>query len=179
MKTYSQKIYLIGSITHLVAIAACVICDYFTSHQLSWSLIVILSLAESWLLFWAVLNTKRNVVRTLLQILSITVIPYLAILSKILCLPTVLHLGSCIAVLSIIAVWIIYGLCKKYPKRIFLVVGFSFLLSIPVSLGITHLCALLTHTEYKDFSSDTFHSVISLMLAGISFLLDKKFKPQK
>ena len=171
MKVQKQNILFMSLTVHLIPLFICLICNYFINRHLTWSLIVALSLVES--LTWAVLSATKKVVKKVLLVISVSIIPYLAFLSMILRLPIVFSLGSCIATLSMTAVWSIYGLFAKCHKRIFVVIGCSFLISIPLSLGITYLSTYFANTAYIDFSSDIFHVIISLILAGISFLIDK------
>lgn len=179
MKLQKQNFLLLSTIVHLSALFICLICNYCINRQLTWSLIVALSLAESWCMIWAALTASKKAVKKILLIFSVTAIPYLAVLSVLLHLPIVLSLGSCIAILSLAAMWGIYGLRVKYPKRIFRVIGVSFLISIPLSLGIIYLTKYFVNIAYNDFNSDVFHTVISLILAGISFLLDKIFSQKQ
>lgn len=174
MKFTKQNFLSISSMTHLTALLICLVCNYCINLQLTWSLIVALSLTESWIIMWAALSAKKEAVKKVLLIISITTIPYLVILSVLLDLPLVSSLGSSIAILSLIAIWIIYSVFTRYSKRIFLVIGISFLLSIPLSLGIVYLIKYFADITYTDFSSDFFHTFISLLLASISFLIDKK-----
>ena len=173
MKVQKQNILFMSLTVHLIPLFICLICNYFINRLLTWSLIVALSLVESFLVTWAVLSATKKVVKKVLLVISVSIIPYLAFLSMILRLPIVFSLGSCIATLSMTAVWSIYGLFAKCHKRIFVVIGCSFLISIPLSLGITYLSTYFANTAYIDFSSDIFHVIISLILAGISILIDK------
>ena len=182
MKFTKQNFLSISSITHLTALLICLVCNYCINLQLTWSLIVALSLAESWIIMWTAFSAKKEVVKKVLLIISITTIPYLVILSVVLDRPLIASLGSRIAILSWITIWIIYGVSLRYPKRIFLVTGISFLLSVPLSLGIVSVIKYWADITYTDFYSDFFHTFISVLLAGISFLVDKKHNgthPQK
>ena len=175
MKFTKQNFLSISTITHFTALMICLICNYYIMLQLTWSLIVALSLAESWIIIWAALSAKKETIKIVLLVTSITTIPYLIILSVLLDLPLISSLGSSIAILSLIVIWSIYGLFCKYPKRIFLVIGVSFLISILLLLGIICLTKHFANIEYNDFNSAVFHAFTSLILAFISLLIDKKY----
>lgn len=71
MKKTNQYLLAGASIAFSVALLVCFICDYFTSYNLSWSLIVLLSLAASWLIVFVLLAAKRNLVLKLLIAVSV------------------------------------------------------------------------------------------------------------
>ena len=132
---------IIVSVTELIAVFVCLICDYFTAEKLSWSL-------------------------------SIIPIPYLSILAWILKEKVVCTLGICISLVSIAAVWIIYGIFRKYHKRLWRAFGFSLLVVIPVSIAITHISKYFISQNQSDFTSDIFNSAITLILSLICFGID-------
>lgn len=169
----TKQYLLIGvSTAFLVALITCFICDYFTSHSLSWSLIVLLSLAASWLIAFVLLTEKEKVVQKLLIAVSVITVPFLWLLSLVLHDPKIFSLGACIAFLSIIAVWSVYALAIRYRGRMILIIGLAFLISIPFTLGITHFVTYFSGSVYTDIVSDIFHAAISLILAGVSFTID-------
>lgn len=172
MKRTNQCLLAGISIAFLVALLVCFICDYFTSRGLSWSLIVLLSLSVSWLIVFVLLAAKRSVVLKLLIAVSVIVIPFLLLLSLVLHYPKIFSLGACIALLSVSAIWSVYGLAIKFSGRLFLIVGLAFLISIPFTFGTTHLVAYFNGVIYSDVASEVFHAVISLVLAGVSFVVD-------
>lgn len=172
MKKSNQYLLVGASIVYLVALIVCFICDYFTSYGLSWSLIILLSLAASWLVVFVLLVGKKKVVLKLLITVSVIAVPFLFLLSLILHDSKIFSLGACIVLLSVAAIWIVYGLAIKYHGRIFLIVGLAFLISIPLTFGITYLAACFNGAIYTDVASDIFHAVISLELAGVSFSID-------
>ena len=97
MKVQKQNILFMSLTVHLIPLFICLICNYFINRHLTWSLIVALSLVESFLVTWAVLSATKKVVKKVLLVISVSIIPYLAFLSMILRLPIVFSLGSCIA----------------------------------------------------------------------------------
>lgn len=117
-------------------------------------------------------RAKNKVIKKTLIVISIIALPFLAGLSAILKLPLILSMGSSIAVLSIAAVWGIYGVFVKYQKRVFLAFALSLLIVIPLACGITHIAAYFVESISMDFVSDLFHIIITLVLSGTCLMID-------
>ena len=164
-------LYILSSMC-LIEIMVCVICDYVLTKNLTWSLIVLLSLIAGWLVFVPFFRARSKVIRKSLIVISIITLPFLAGLSAILKLPLILSMGSSIAVLSIAAVWGIYGVFVKYQKRIFLAFALSLLIVIPLACGITHIAAYFVESISMDFVSDLFHIITTLVLSGTCLMID-------
>ena len=164
-------LYILSSMC-LIAIMVCVICDYVLTKNLTWSLIVLLSLIAGWLVFVPFFRAKSKVIRKSLIVISIITLPFLAGLSAILKLPLILSMGSSIAGLSIAAAWGIYGVFAKCQKRIFLALALSLLIAIPLACGITHIAAYFIESISVDFVSDLFHIITTLALSGICLTID-------
>lgn len=172
MNNIKKNALSLVSIVFLAAILVCLLCDYLINGELSWSLIVILSLVASWLLLIPLLKAKDKVIQKILINVSVIAIPFLAGLSIILELPLIFKLGLCIYVVSIAAIWSMYGIFIKCHSRIFIAIGLIFIISIPLALGITHITAYFAEEVHTDVGSDVFHAVVSLILAGICFVVD-------
>ena len=73
-KTYhlSEKakrlLLIIVSVTELIAVFVCLICDYFTAEKLSWSLIASLSIFAAWLITLPAFCSTKIILKTLLDI---------------------------------------------------------------------------------------------------------------
>ena len=171
-------LYILSSMC-LIAIMVCVICDYVLTKNLTWSLIVLLSLIAGWLVFVPFFRARSKVIRKTLIVISIITLPFLAGLSAILKLPLILSMGSSIAGLSIAAAWGIYGVFVKCQKRIFLAFALSLLafalsllIVIPLACGITHITAYFIESVSMDFVSDLFHIITTLVLSGTCLMID-------
>ena len=164
-------LYILSSMC-LIAIMVCVICDYVLTKNLTWSLIVLLSLIAGWLVFLPFFRARGKVIKKSLIVISIITIPFLAGLSAILKLPLILSMGSSIAGLSIAAAWGIYGIFVKYQKRIFLAFALSLLIVIPLACGITHITAYFIESVSMDFVSDLFHIITTLVLSDTCLMID-------
>ena len=155
-----------------IAIMVCVICDYAMTKNLTWSLIVVLSLLAGWLVFVPFFSAGSKGMKEALLVISIITLPFLAGFSAVLKLSLILSMGSSIAGLSIAAAWGIYGVFVKCQKRIFLALVLSLLIVIPLACGITHITAHFVESISIDFVSDLFHIITTLALSGICLTID-------
>lgn len=172
MKKIKHWLLIVISVCCLLAAAVCVICNYCIDHDLSWSFIVILSLAVGWTISFTALTAEKHYVKKLLSVISILPFPFLWMLALLLHNSKIGWLGSLISLISVGSIWVVYGISLKCGKHIFRTIGYAFLITIPLSLGITHLAYLFSEMAYTDYFSDVFHMLISLILAGGSFLTD-------
>src|SRR4051812_25451315 len=87
-----------------VATIVCLICDYVISTELDWSLIVLLSLLVFLVLFIVVLKANHPLRNSLVSI-TILILPFLYVLSKLLQERLIFSLGGSIAVISCLFLW--------------------------------------------------------------------------
>ena len=110
-------ILVIVSAAALIAGCVCLICDYFTSDRLSWSLIAAVSIIAAWLMILPSLISRTKIVLKTLVVVSAIPIPLLAILSLLLNKSVIFTLGICITLIAIAAIWIIYGIFRKMQEK--------------------------------------------------------------
>ena len=167
-----QGIFFGLSVVFLLTIMICFICDYFIGSGLSWSFIVALSVVAGWLLLIPFVRSKGKAVRNAFITLSVLIIPYLAGLSLILDMPTVLALGKYISIVSMLGLWAVYAVFVKFQNRKWCAWGIIFLILIPISLVINHVSAYFVASVAVDRASDIVNSIITLGLAVICFGID-------
>lgn len=148
------------------------ICDYFTSDRLSWSLIAAVSIIAAWLMILPSLISRTKIVLKTLVVVSAVPIPLLAILSLLLNKSVIFTLGICATLIAIAAIWIIYGIFRKCRKNLWRAFGFALLVLIPVPIAITHISACFLPQVQFDFTSDIFNSGITLALSLVCFGVD-------
>ena len=165
-------ILVIVSAAALVAGCVCLICDYFTSDRLSWSLIAAVSIIAAWLMMLPSLISRTKIVLKTLVVVSAVPIPLLAILSLLLNKSVIFTLGICVTLIAIAAIWIIYGIFCKCAKNLWRAFGFALLVLIPVPIAITHISACFLPQVQFDFTSDIFNSGITLALSLMCFGAD-------
>ncbi|MCM1273659.1 MAG: helix-turn-helix domain-containing protein [Clostridium sp.] len=165
-------ILTILSVSMLIAICVCLICDYFTGNGLSWSIIATLSITAAWFMMLPAFVAKTKLVQKILFVVSIVPIPLLASLAFLLHKPIIFTLGACISLIAIAAAWIIYGIFCKCSTHLWRALGFALLVIIPVAIAITHISVTLVLNHQADFTQDIFNSVITLALSVVCFGLD-------
>ena len=86
-------VLVIVSASALIAGCVCLICDYFTSDRLSWSLIAAVSIIAAWLMLLPCLISRTKIVLKTLVVVSAIPIPLLAILSLLLNKSVIFYIG--------------------------------------------------------------------------------------
>lgn len=127
---------IIFSITLLIGIIVCFICDIAISGNLTWAIIPISSIIFLWVVsFPIIILGKRGIVGNLIS-LSIFVIPYLYVLSNLIKVKAVFSIGSIMSIISLVYLWLIFLVFSRFRERKLLAAGITFLLSIPFMLTI-------------------------------------------
>lgn len=165
-------IFTVLSALALAAICVCLICDYFTSEQLSWSWIAAASILAGWCLLLPALTAKRGIVAKSLAVASVIPFPLLAVLALCLEQPLVFTLGYCVALVSVVAVWLIYGVFHLCQGHLWRGLGFALLLLIPLPIAIMLLIAWFIPQAQLSFDSSLFNSTITLLLSLGCFWMD-------
>lgn len=165
-------ILVVVSAAALIAGCVCLICDYFTSDRLSWSLIAVASIIAAWLMLLPSLISRTRIVLKTLVVVSVIPFPLLAILSSLLKRSVIFTLGVCITLIVIAAIWTMYIIFRKCRKNLWRAFGFALLVLIPVPIAITHITACFLPQVQFDFTSDIFNSGITLALSLVCFGVD-------
>lgn len=134
--TKNVVISIIFSVTFLIGMIVCSICDIATSGSLTWALIPISSIIFAWIVSVPIIILgKRGIVGSLIS-LSILTIPYLYILSDLLDLKVIFSIGTIMSIISIVYLWLIFLVFNRLKARKLVATGVSLLLAIPVMLII-------------------------------------------
>ena len=130
--TKNVIISILFSITLLTGIMVCLICNIAISGNLTWSLIPVSSIVFAWVIsFPSIILGKRGIIISLIS-LSVFIIPYLFLLSSFLKVKEIFSIGTVMAVISIIFLWIIVAIFSRIGETSKLVIlGITFLLAIP------------------------------------------------
>ncbi len=171
-------ILVVVSAAALIAGCVCLICDYFTSDRLSWSLIAVASIIAAWLMLLPSLISRTRIVLKTLVAVSVIPFPLLAILSLLLKRSVIFTLGVCITLIVIAAIWTMYIIFRKCRKNLWRAFGFALLVLIPVPIAITHITACFLPQVQFDFTSDIFNSGITLALSLVCFGVDANLERQ-
>lgn len=183
IKTVSiQNIFaVVFSVTMLIGIMVCTICNIAISGTFTWSLIPISSILFTWILFYPVIKYGKRGIIVFLIALSILIIPFLAILSAVLSANgyivntdnLVMVIGVRVSAISIVYLWIIYALTKLFKTRILILIAVSLLISLPMSFLINvTLAATIDGNSLFDVWDAMSYSII-IVAAIILFIIDK------
>lgn len=125
-------ISVIFSAILLLGIIICLICNIAVSGKLSWSLIPASSIILAWVIvFPGILLGKRGILASIIS-LSVFIIPYLYLLSRIIKTKEVFTIGAVMAVVSIVFLWSIAGAFYRVGRKGKLAaLGVSFFIAIP------------------------------------------------
>ena len=158
------------SLVFALSIAICFLCDYCVTGGVSWSWIVLLSLAFAWAASLPLFLAEKNLLRKLFLTVGIGVFPYLGGLGWVLRRPMVFQLGSCIALLSIGWLWGVYRLFTRlaphFRGRKLRTIAVASLLTLPLSWAIRAVTAWMLHEPMGAAMADgTVNTLVSMLAA--------------
>lgn len=170
--TKNAVISLLFSVTLLIGIMVCLICNIAISGNLTWSLIPISSIVFVWVVsFPSIILGKKGMLISLIS-LSAFVIPYLFLLSRLIKVKEVFSVGVIMAVASILFLWVIAAIWNRVGKtRKLIALGMIFLLAIPFMVIINVILSRMIVEPVLDIW-DMLSIFILLILAFISFICD-------
>ncbi len=172
INTISNIIKVLITIVFSLSILICITCDLAITKSLSWSLYPISSIIFAWFIIIPFFHFKNNRIMNSLLSLSIFIIPFLFILSKIIGNQNLLSLGVPISLTSIIYLWIIYSLFNFTKLNRLSVFSIIFTLSIVYKLIINYIIYTLTNQkaiQSWDILIFSIIFIISLVLFGVKF----------
>ena len=162
------------TVTFLLGLLICIICDLAITGTFTWSLYPIASISFAWLIIIPLFLFKKRSVCMSLASLSIFIIPFLSILNKIISnTKFILSLGIQISLIAIAYIWIVFALfsIKKVAK--WSIAAISVLLGIPVSLSINFVISKFTHEPVIDVW-DVFSCGVLMAASIILLFIGKK-----
>lgn len=170
--TRSVLFSMLFSVTLLIGIAVCLICDIAISGHLTWSPIPISSIVFAWVVcFPSIRWGKRGIVVSFLA-LSVFVIPFLLLLSILIKVKEVFSIGAVLAVASIAFLWIIVAVFNRVGKdRKLIALGIVFLLTIPFTLIINLILSKMIAEPVWD-AWDMMSAFLLLIFAFLSYICD-------
>lgn len=183
IKTISiQNIFaVVFSVTMLIGIIVCTICNIAISGAFTWSLIPISSILFTWILFYPVIKYGKRGIIVFLLALSILIIPFLAVLSSVLSANgyivntdnLIMAIGIRVSAISIVYLWVIFGLTKLFKPRLLILIAVSLLISIPVSFLINvTLAATIDGNSLFNVWDAMSYSII-IVVAIVLFIINK------
>lgn len=164
-------ISIIFSTTLLIGLIVCAICDIAISGSLTWSLIPISSIIFAWVISFPVMILgKKGFLGGLISI-SIFMIPYLYILSNLINVKAVFSIGAIMSLISIVYIWILFGIFNHLKMRKLFATGLIFLSSIPFMILVNVILSRLISEPIID-AWDILSVFIMLIVAFAFFVCD-------
>ncbi|MCI9532666.1 MAG: helix-turn-helix domain-containing protein [Lachnospiraceae bacterium] len=163
-------IAILYSVTLLVGIMVCLICNLAISGNLTWSLVPASSIVFAWAIsFPGIILGKRGITVSLIS-LSVFIFPYLSLLGSFIKMEEVFSVGAAVAVASIIFMWIIAAVFYCFGKESKLVAfGITFLLAIPFEVIINAILSKMIEEPVFDVW-DMLSIFVLLVLAFVFFI---------
>nr|WP_325211472.1 hypothetical protein [uncultured Oscillibacter sp.] len=94
----------------------CFICDTALNGALGWSRIVALSCAYGWALLFPLAALERGSLTGCLGALSVFTVPYLYGLSRLLRVRAVFTVGTAVALISLVFLWLLYAAFRRLGR---------------------------------------------------------------
>lgn len=170
--TKNVIISIVFSVTLFVGLMVCLICNLAISGNLSWSLIPASSIIFAWIIsIPSIILGKKGMIASLIS-LSVFIVPYLFLLSRLLDIKAVFSIGTAMAAASIIYLWIIAAVFKRFGKnRKLAAFGIIFVLAIPFIFIINIILSKMIAEPILDVW-DMLFVFILLILAFVFFIFD-------
>ena len=170
--TKNVIISILFSVTLLIGIMVCLICNIAISGNLTWAPIPVSSIVFVWVIsFPSIILGKRGVVVSLIS-LSVFIIPYLFLLGNLVKMKEVFSVSAVVAVISIVFLWIIAATFNYIGKtRKLIALGTTFLLTIPFVIIVNVVLSKMIEEPIFDIW-DMLSIFILLIFAFVSFICD-------
>ncbi|MBO4907709.1 MAG: helix-turn-helix domain-containing protein [Lachnospiraceae bacterium] len=127
-------ISIVYSITMIIAALVCCICDIATSGTVSWSKITLASILFAWVIsFPLILLGKKGILVSLISI-TVFIFPYLVVLGLAVDNRAVMVIGVVMATISLLFMWAVYLLFRKFKDRKLFAAGIATLMAVPFTL---------------------------------------------
>jgi transcriptional regulator with XRE-family HTH domain len=163
---------IVLSVLAALSILTVAICGLAIPGSFNWSLIAISSIVFAWLVLFPLTKLgKRGVMGSLIA-LSVSIIPFLWILSLLISdASMLLPIGIPIAIIGTVYLWVDYALFWKLPERPLLASAWSVLLAIPLSFCINTVHSVLLSDPLVDTWDVLSFSIIGVV-ATVLFVAD-------
>ena len=170
--TKNVIISILFSVTFLIGIMVCLICNIAISGNLTWALIPVSSIVFAWVIsFPSIILGKKGIMVSLISF-SVFIIPYLFLLSRLIKAKEIFSVGVVVAIASVIFLWIITAVFNRIGKtRKLIALGIVFLLAIPFMIIINVMLSKMIAEPILDIW-DMLSIFILLIVAFVSFICD-------
>ncbi len=155
------------SASFLLGAVVCLICNYAVSRELSWSLLVLVSLGAAWGILAPLFKAGQKRIFKGLLALSLLLFPYLAVLSFLLKVPLLRTMGMWIGAAALLGLWGVYSILIRVGggKKYFALSMICFLL-IAEEYGINRIIDAFLVRTAEEQSFNYLKDIIILILAA-------------
>lgn len=162
------------SISFLLAAIICLICNYAVSGELSWSLLVLVSLLTTWGVLAPLFKGETCRIQKSLFVLSVLIFPYLAVLSLLLKVRFLRTMGMCLAAAGLLGIWGIYlVVTRMWSSRKYFAICLICFLIFAEQYGINHIIDAFMGASATNRSFSYLQDIIMLLLSafclGVSY----------
>ena len=163
-----------------IGIIVCFVIDVAINSAFTWSLYPITSIIFVYILTFPVINSGKKGLVPALCVLTVTIIPYLYTLDKIIGTEGVIvRVGGVIACLVLIYLWLLCLIKKLCKGRVWMGIGIAILLAAPLSVLINYSLSITLSPEVASFDVwDVINCVVlfitSAILISVDFILKRK-----
>lgn len=170
--TKNIMISILFSVICFIGIMVCLICNFAISGKFTWSFIPVSSIIFAWVISFPSIILGKRGIRVSLISLSVFVIPYLFLLSRLIKVNQVFSIGVVMAVAFILFLWIVVAVFVRVGKeRKWIALGITFLLTIPFVFIVNIILTNMIAEPIFDLW-DMLSVFILLILAFAAFLCD-------
>lgn len=134
----------------LIGVLVCCICDAAISGAFTWSLVSSASIVFAWLVCTpAILMGRRGAAGSLISV-SIFILPYLYLLSRLLHVSAVFSVGAVMAVVSDLYLWVVFAIIKYMGAKRFFTYGVVCLSAVVFLFAVNALLSKLIGQPFLD-----------------------------
>ena len=162
-------ISIVYTITMVIGILVCCICDIAISGTLTWSLISLSSILVTWIASFPVILLGKKGVLVAMVAISIFILPFMYILSILIKVNEVFCIGATMSIITLVLLWIIYILYYRLKERKLLATGITFLIAIPFTLLINITLSKIIGEPVID--GWDILSVFILLIIAVAFII--------
>ncbi len=165
------------SILLLAGIMVCSVCDVAISGTFTWSLYPISSMLFAWFVFMPLIKYGSKGMPGALAALSVLIIPFLYVISKIVDNNLIMTIGMKMSLFSIAYLWCVYLIFRRLKERRIIAAAFSLLLAIPLCIIINVSLAGILSVSFFDIWDILAFAI--MLVSAAALLMADYFKQHK
>lgn len=162
---------ILFSVSLLIGILVCAICDIAISGGFTWALIPISSMLLAWVVSIPVILLGRRGIGGGLFFLSVFIFPYLYLLGKLIGEASVFTVGAAMSGISLAYLWLIWFLFRLLRSRKLLAAAITCLLASSFTLSVKVVLVRMISETYIDVW-DFLSMFLFLIMAFTFFVWD-------